>query len=145
MTHDAALLSRWTMPILRIGMGIFLVTWGVDKLAATEGSVGIFSGFYKVSAGPSVVQVLGVLEILLGIALAAGLLRVPVAWIQLAVNAVSTFASWKQILDPWGLLGLTNGGTHLFLASIVIMAVSTVLVLNARVAVGTLDRRLGRA
>jgi len=57
-------------------------------------------------------------------------LRRPVVWIVLVANGVSTLASWRQILDPWGLLGLGPGGTHLFLASIVLMAVSVVLVLE---------------
>jgi hypothetical protein len=74
-----------------------------------------------------------------------GLLRVFTAWVALVANLISTGASWKQILDPWGLLGLTDGGTHLFLASIVIMAASIVLVINARHDTATLDRRLGIA
>lgn len=137
-------LSRWTMPILRIGMGIFLLAWGIDKLAATEGSVGIFSRFYGVEAGPSLVQVAGIGEIVLAVLLAVGLFRVPVAWLQFVVNAVSTGASWRQILDPWGWLGFTDGGTHLFLASIVITAASVVLVLNAHDPTLTLDEALGR-
>lgn len=138
-------LSRWTMPVLRIGMGVFLVLWGFDKIIATEGSVRIFSAFYGIESGPSVVQLAGGVEIVVGIALALGLLRVPVAWLQLAMNLVSTGASWKQILDPWGLLGLTRGGSHLFLASLVIMAASVVLVLNAREEFFTLDRRFAIA
>lgn len=136
-------LSSWTMPILRVGMGVFLALWGLDKLIATEGSQRIFSGFYSIDSGPTLVQVAGVAEVLLGLALAVGLLRVLSAWVVLVTNLVSTGASWKQILDPWGLLGLTDGGTHLFLASIVIMAVSVVLVINARDDTATLDRRLG--
>lgn len=131
--------SRWTIPVLRIGMGVFLAAWGIDKLAATEGSVGIFSNFYGLDVGLAAVQAAGVAEILLGVALAVGLFRVPVAWIALAVNAVSTFASWRQILDPWGWLGLTDGGTHLFLASIVIMAANVAIVLEARDPTLTLD------
>lgn len=137
--------SRWTMPLLRIGMGIFLATWGIDKLVATEGSIGIFSHFYGLELGTLPIRVFGVAEILLGAALAAGLFRVLTAWAQLVINAVSTLASWKQILDPWGVLGLTDGGAHLFLASIVITAASIVLVLNARDSTLTLDRRLRRA
>lgn len=36
--------SRWTMPVLRIGMGLFLAAWGVDtftldrRLGRTDGS-----------------------------------------------------------------------------------------------------------
>lgn len=138
----AAVYSRWTMPVLRIGMGIFLALWGVDKIVASEGAAGIFDHFYGIDLGPAMVQAAGVAEILLGLLLAVGLFRVPVAWIALIVNAISTFASWRQILDPWGLFGLTEGGTHLFLASIVIMAANIVIVLNARDPYLTLDARL---
>lgn len=131
--------SRWTMPLLRVGMGLFLALWGIDKLAATEGSIGIFSTFYGLDVGALVIQTAGVAEILLGVLLAVGLFRVPVAWIALAVNTVSTLGSWRQILDPWGWFGLTDGGTHLFLASIVIMAANVVIVLNARDDTFTLD------
>lgn len=133
-------LSRWTMPILRIGMGVFLIDWGLDKWFATEGSVGIFSHFYGVDVGAVLVRTFGAAEVLLGLLLAVGLFRIATAWIQLVVNGVSTLASWKQILDPWGVLGLTDGGAHLFLASIVITAASIVLVLNARDDRWTLDR-----
>ena len=139
-------LHRWTMPILRIGMGLFLAYWGADKLVATEGSVGIFSSFYGLDVGAVVVRAAGVAEIGLGALLAAGLFRVPVAWIQLVVNGISTLGSWRQILDPWAVLGLRDGGNaHLFLASIVIIAASLVLVLNAVDDTLTLDRRLGRS
>ncbi|MBW3660828.1 MAG: hypothetical protein KY397_04255 [Gemmatimonadetes bacterium] len=43
--------SPWSLPILRIGMGLFLAVWGLDKLLATEGSVGIFSNFYGLDVG----------------------------------------------------------------------------------------------
>lgn len=131
--------SRWTMPVLRIGMGLFLAMWGVDKLVATEGAVGIFSHFYGVDVGTVLIQAAGIGEILLGILLAVGLFRVPMAWLALLANTVSTVASWKQILDPWGLLGITEGGSHLFLASIVVMAANVVIVLNARDGTWTLD------
>lgn len=137
-------LSRWTMPVLRIGMGLFLLTWGLDKVLAVEGSQRIFERFYRIEAGPSLIQMAGVAEVVLAVLLAVGLLRRPVAWVVLSVNAVSTFASWRQIIDPWGRLGLAPGGSHLFLASIVIMAVSVVLVLNARDDTFSLDARRAR-
>ncbi len=136
--------SRWTLPLLRWSMGLFLALWGVDKLVAAAGAQRIFASFYQVPIGPTVVQLAGAAEIGLGLLLAVGLFRVPVAWVTLAVNTVSTVASWRQILDPWGLLGLGKGGSHLFLASIVLLAVSVVLVLEARDATPTADARPGR-
>jgi uncharacterized membrane protein YphA (DoxX/SURF4 family) len=132
------------MPVLRIGMGLFLLTWGLDKLLAVEGSRQIFQQFYRIPAGPSLVQLAGAAEIVLALLLAVGFLRRPVAWIVLVVNAMSTLASWRMIVDPWGRLGLGPGETHLFLASIVIMAVSIVLVANSGDATLTLDGRRAR-
>lgn len=117
--------------MLRIGMAVFLAAWGVDKLVATAGAQNIFSRFYLLDLGASVLQLVGVLEVGLALLLAVGALKVPIAWTVLVINGLSTLASWKEILDPWGLLGLTEGGRHLFLASIVIMAASIVLVVEA--------------
>lgn len=138
-------LSRWTLPVLRLGMGLFLLAWGLDKLVDPDTSRRIFRQFYRVGAGPALVRLAGVAEMALAVMLGAGILRRPVAWLVLVVNSVSTLASWRQILDPWGRLGLGPGGTHLFLASIVVTAASLVLVLNAHDGTLTLDRwRAGR-
>lgn len=123
--------SRWTLPILRGGMGLFLVVWGIDKLASMPASQQIFSHFYGVSAGELLMRAAGFSEIVLGLLLVAGIFRRPVAWIVLLIHATSTIASWRMILDPWGLMGIGPGGTHLFLSSIVIVTVSVVLVLEA--------------
>ncbi|MEX2031571.1 MAG: DoxX family protein [Dehalococcoidia bacterium] len=125
--------SRWSLPLLRVAMGLFLLMWGVDKLVAVDGAQQIFERFYLLSAGPTIVRIAGVAEILVALLLMAGMLRRPVAWVVLVANAVSAIASWRQIVDPWGVLGLTRGGTHLFLASIIILAVSVVLVIDADV------------
>jgi putative oxidoreductase len=98
------------MPVLRVGMGILLIACGLDKLLAVEGSQRIFERSYRVDAGPSLVQLAGVAEIVLAALLIAGVLRRPVAWAVLVVHAVSTLASARQILDPWGRLGLGPGG-----------------------------------
>lgn len=137
--------SRWTMPLLRISMGLFLLLWGVDKLLDTEGAGRIFDNFYHVPVGPVLVRGAAVVEILVAICLAVGLFRRVSAWAALLMISVSTIGSWKQILDPWGLLGLTDGGTHLFLASIPLVAVAVVLVLNASDDTLALDTRLHRA
>ena len=71
----SAPLSRMTKPVLRIGMGLILLAWGVDKLAAVQGSQRIFAGFYHITAAPTLVQVAGAAEVLIAIALISGLFR----------------------------------------------------------------------
>lgn len=138
-----SLQSPRSLQILRISMAVFVGLWGVDKLIAVEGAVGIFSRFYGVDIGPMLSCVLGVAEIALAALLAFGVRPRPVAWVVLLVNLASTAASWRQILDPWGVLGIGKGGSHLFLASIVLTAVSVVLVLEAGPATirGAMDAR----
>jgi uncharacterized membrane protein YphA (DoxX/SURF4 family) len=123
--------SSRSVAILRISLALFLALWGVDKLVAADGAAGIFSRFYGVNLGTVPTQAFGLAEIALAALLAFGVRPRPVAWVVLLVNLTSMAASWRQILDPWGLLGLGKGGTHLFLASIVITAASVVLVLEA--------------
>ncbi|MBI4512558.1 MAG: hypothetical protein HY702_00470 [Gemmatimonadetes bacterium] len=129
---------RLTIPFLRLGLGVFLALWGVDKLVATDGALGIFRRFYLMEVGQALVQALGVLEILLGLAIVFGFLRTLSYGLGLAADTVSTLASWKEILDPWGLIW-GGGNAHLFLASIPVLAAFVVLFLNRRDEVWALD------
>jgi uncharacterized membrane protein YphA (DoxX/SURF4 family) len=102
--HMAQPLSSWTMPILRIGMGLFVAAWGLDKLMATEVGQRIFSGAYSVELGPTLVRVAGIAEILLGLALAAGLLRAKAAAVELLSGLLvplSFFPPWAEGLLEW--------------------------------------------
>lgn len=130
-----------TNVLLRWSLGFFLALWGVDKLVATEGAQNIFSHFYLVEIGPSIAQVLGVLEILLGAAILLGLFRTFSYGLGLLAHSVSTIASWKQLIDPWGLIW-GGGNSHLFLAAIPVLAGFIVLFLNRHDTYMTIDARL---
>lgn len=138
--RGTAMAHPLTNVLLRIGLGFFLLLWGVDKLVATEGAKGIFSNFYLMDIGVGPVQILGAAEILLGAAIMAGLFRTLSYGLGLAAHGVSTIASWKQLLDPWGLIwGGPNA--HLFLAAIPVLAAFIVLFLNRHDTYMTLDAR----
>ncbi|MDE3053446.1 MAG: DoxX family membrane protein [Gemmatimonadota bacterium] len=132
------------MPLLRISTGVFVFMWGIDKVVATAGAGRIFGHFYHLAVGPAAVRAAAAFELLLAVCLAVGFQRRAVAWTTLAMTLASTLGSWKEILDPWGFLGLTTGGTHLFLASIPLTAVAVVLVLNVDDDTLTVDGRLAR-
>jgi hypothetical protein len=130
------------MPILRIGMGVFLLTWGVDEFAAVSGSQRIFAGFYHITSGPTLVEAAWAAESVVAINARPR---------ALPQNCRVDRARHECCLDD-GKLAPDSGPVELvrvrtrrhapFLASIVIVAVSIVLVLNARESTLTLDSQL---
>lgn len=110
------------LALLRVSLGLFLAFWGLDKIVAPEGTVGIYSHFYFLTITPAVAQALGVLEILLGMAYAGGLLRTWTYGAGFALHALSTLSTWKQLIDPWGYLFRHDQNFHLFWAAVPVLA-----------------------
>lgn len=107
--------ERTGLAILRIGLGFFLLLWGVDKLVAPEGTVQIFDHFYKLPLSIGLAPVVGAAEVLLGLAFMMGLWKTWVYGLGLVIHATSTVASYAQLLDPFG-------DNHLFIAAIPVLA-----------------------
>jgi len=128
--------------LLRISLGGFLALWGIDKLVASDDTVKIFSHFYKLPIGTSIVWIIGWLEILLGLSIGIGFKRKYSYLIGLIVHLISTVSSWKQLLDPWGKYLIDGKNSHLFLASIPVLATFIVLYFNREDGTYTLDARL---
>ena len=101
--------------ILRVGLGGFLLLWSIDKLVAPGGAVAIYQFFYHVSITTNIAYVIGVLELLLGLAIIAGFLKTYSYGLGLLLHATSTIASYQQLLDPFG-------GNHLYIAGIPVLA-----------------------
>lgn len=97
--------------ILRVSLALFLLLWGLDKIVATAGTVGIFDHFYKVSIGTAAAKVLGGLEILLALAMLAGLWKTWTYGLGLLLHTVTTLSTWQQLLSPFG-------ENHLFIAAL---------------------------
>ena len=101
--------------ILRVGMGSFLMLWGLDKLFAPDSTVKVFEWFYKIPIGVSAAQAIGVLEILLGLAIITALWKRYTYGLGLILHSISVGASWKQMIDPFG-------KNHLFIAGLPVLA-----------------------
>jgi len=106
--------------ILRIGLGLFLLVWGLEKFILPDRTVGIFGKFYGIDIGAGMTPLLGGLECVLAVALLIGWQRRWSYGIAVLVHAVSTIASWRQIIDPWGLISGTVH--HLFFAAVPVLA-----------------------
>ena len=101
--------------ILRLGLGAFLLLFGIDKLVVPETTVEVFAQFYGLIVSHGMVYATGVLEILLGLAFLAGLWKTLSYGLGLLLHAVSTLATYHELLSPFG-------ANHLFLAAVPVLA-----------------------
>jgi len=101
--------------ILRIGLGIFLILWSIDKLVAPESTARIFQSFYSLEISTSVAYVVGVLELFLSLAILAGLWKTATYGAGLVLHGISTLSSYSQLLSPFG-------SNHLFIAALPVLA-----------------------
>ena len=111
--------------ILRLGLGAFLLLFGIDKLVAPATTVEVFAQFYGLIVSHGMVYGAGVLETLLGLAFLAGLWKTLSYGLGLLLHAVSTLATYHELLSPFG----TN---HLFLAAVPVLAAFITLFLLRR-------------
>lgn len=116
-----------TLLLLRISLGWLLVIWGADKVFNVEHGMAVANKFYfGFLAAESALQVAGVLQILLGLAVVVGFARRWVYPVQLLLNSASLLAVFKSVLDPWG--WAFAGTNALFYPSLIIFAASLLLI-----------------
>ena len=132
---------RYGNIVLRTSLGFFLLMWGVDKLVATDDTLKIFSHFYKLPISASIASVVGIAEIVLGLFIMLGFMRKYVYPTGLILHLISTLSSWRQLIDPWGKFLIDGKNSHLFLASIPVLAAFFVLYFNRHDDFLTLDSR----
>lgn len=107
-------------------MGYLLVIWGIDKVVDPAHGLAVSARFYfGWFSLPSLMPAFGVLQILLGLLVIAGLWR-RYAYPALALVTGTTLVGvWRSILDPWG--WYLPGGNALFYPSLIIFASALVL------------------
>jgi putative oxidoreductase len=124
--------------LLRLGLGCFLLLWSFDKFAEPGAAVKIFQVFYKIPISGTAAYVIAGAETLLSVLIIAGAYRTYSYAIGLALHAVSTIASWKQLVSPF------SPGHHLFIAAIpVLTAFIALYLLRERDTLWALDSSRG--
>ncbi len=135
-------MKRWGLCLLRITTGWLLVMWGLDKLLNVEHGQAVAETFYLgIGSQAAVLNVLGVLQIILGALVVLGLWRrraYPVAFVVLLITALGV---WKSIIDPWG--WFLDGSQVLFYPSAIIAAGALLLWGTIDEDEMTLDAKLG--
>src|SRR3989304_4845614 len=101
--------------LLSLGLGAFLLLFGIDKLVPPAPTVEVFAQFYGLIVSHGMVYGAGVLETLLGLAFLAGLWKTLSSGLGLLLHAVSTLVTYQELLSPFG-------ANHLFLAAVPVLA-----------------------
>lgn len=135
-------MKRWGLFLLRVTTGWLLVMWGLDKLVNVEHGQAVAETFYLgIGTQAAVLNVLGVLQIILGALVVLGLWRrraYPVAFIVLLITALGV---WRSIIDPWG--WVLEGSQVLFFPSAIIAAGALLLWGTIDEDEMTLDAKMG--
>jgi len=125
--------------LLRISLGLLIIWWGYDKVFNTAHGTAVADAFYfGILSGAGAIKVLGVLQIIIGGLTIVGLLRKFVYPATLAITAITAFAVWKSIIDPWGLF--LEGTNTLFYPSFITAAAALVLLAFMDEDVITIDK-----
>lgn len=115
---------------LRASIFILMFVWAALKVirpasyGGAENNPGIFENFYGVAMGPSIVLVLGILQIVLLLAFVLGVYKTITYGAVMLMNGASLLVSLPRILDPFG-----AQPNLLFLASVPILGASIALFL----------------
>lgn len=111
---------------LRFSIGMLLVIWGIDKLVDVEHGLVVSQKFYwNLFSAPTLLGAFGVVEILLGLLVVAGLARRICYPVILVILGFGALALWQSIIDPWG--WVLPDSNVLFYPSLIIFAGALVL------------------
>lgn len=87
---------------LRLGVFVVMLVWTLDKFIQPQHSAAVFEGFYFLSGiGPTALAVIAGIELVVIVAFVAGAVKRLSYGAVLVLHGVSTFASFRQYLDPF--------------------------------------------
>jgi hypothetical protein len=86
---------------LRIGVFIVMLLWTLDKFINPGHSGNVFSNFYGLDIGNSLLYAVGAIQLVIVLGFVAGAYKRYTYGLVLLMHTVSTLASWQQYLAPW--------------------------------------------
>ncbi len=102
--------------VLRLVLGLFLLQWAVEKFVRPEGASKIFGYYYGIDLSASMPMFIGGFEVILVLAFLAGAYKRLTYGLAFLIHAVSTVATYDQLLNPY------QDSNHLFTAGIPVLA-----------------------
>lgn len=86
---------------LRVGVFIVMILWTLDKFINPGHSGAVFSNFYGLDIGNTLLYLVGAVQLVIVLGFLAGAYKRWTYGLVFLMHAVSTLASWQQYLDPW--------------------------------------------
>ena len=87
--------------LLRIGIFIVFLFWGLDKILVPEHATKVLSGFYGIDISDNAMMALGVAQLGLLGAFVVGMWKKYTYGAVLVLHTGSTFASFAKYMDPF--------------------------------------------
>ena len=122
MAHDDKTLGT-ALLAMRLALAAFLLVWVFQKLLVPAGAAGVFKNFYGAELSSTVVLGLGLAQLLLVLAFAAGALKTWTYGAIVLMNLSSLIVSFPRLMDPYKV------PNALFWASLPVLAASVALFL----------------
>jgi putative oxidoreductase len=133
-------MKAWSLLLLRVSLGLFLVVWGLDKLVNTEHGLLVSEHFYLgMFSAPLLLRAFGALQVLAGALVVLGLARKVAYPFLLAVTGFTLLAVWKSVVDPLAIV--FEDANLVFFSSVVIFPASLLLWAFREEDAYALDRR----
>jgi putative oxidoreductase len=108
---------QFALLMIRIGFGLFLLVWALNKLVNPQGTAGIFANFYGWSElGASMSFALGLLQMALAALIMSGTFKTVSYGAGLLVHGASTVSTLPHLLLPFA-----EGSNLLFWASVPVL------------------------
>ncbi|MEM8676945.1 MAG: DoxX protein [Cyanobacteria bacterium P01_G01_bin.67] len=101
---------------IRFSTGIFFLVWSIEKIIYPEITQKVFSRFYFIEISPTISLAVGIFQTLIVLAFMAGLLKTWTYGSILGMHTVSTFSTYKELLNPY------EPPNHLFWAAVPLLA-----------------------
>ena len=87
--------------IIRWSAAAFLLVWALDKILGPNAALRTFTKFYLLLDSTSVIAAIGIVQLALVLAFAAGAFRTWTYGAVVLMHVGSTLASWSKYMEPW--------------------------------------------
>ena len=120
--------------VLRIGLGLFILIWGIAKFVQQDMWVKMFPMLYwGIAVGAGLLAVFGIIQILLAAMLIIGWKVRIAAWIGFLIQSLTAIAIIGRIVSPYGMVeGAPVGPNIVLFGTVPLLAAWLALALSGK-------------